>query len=803
MKKNILIFFIFFIFKIQISICQPYCKIDKDDLGIDGRKWYTYQLPKEVGVYFWDSITDTVVEKIDPTKSLRFDEDSAFLQTFNQFQNKGYNYVTYNDQPDDESHDYPMGAHSKGFFIWNKDGGIHVTHSITQFPYFKTKRNDPTIKEGKFERAPRGDLSPGLELFNHLTKSKKLKESKDQQGQHAYCYPISKEEIENGHIYRHLVLTNSIIGYVNDLAINFCLTTLEQAGSLLKSLNPTEFPRVNLMRIQDIKEFETRNTIYQNVDIQESQITTAILKDIIYYNLEDKFPLFILAKHALYFAQYSKNQHLSTPYSKDSETLYLFQKHINTNEKNIAQNYNKGFKSAFTKVEIKNIINIWSYVSTLKIDYENNRVPLLGEFFLQTQHYDDPKGRGKVPNIESYMNLVSYMSHIYEKNEPLKITRENDHSKQAFSAIKFQLHQKDQIEPPLPKQYFYNWFCVGDNNFMDKQSERGGSVHCFKSTTLCKFFTKKVYSYYYLDITKEKKFYDQKIQESINQLMTNVLVKEHEYSMFSDRLKKIKNNYQPSNSMSFPPPKTIDLYAEYSDGLIVDFKKFNQLVKFSERNKLLQFTINPVSFCWLSSYFYPDIFFCNNDFMCDQYKYESLCTEKATFSYEYYASKWYPSETFFNGHGIKNLEFSSSSKFEAEISLKTVLGTIYNSKQKIYFYKKPILPHLINIESYQDVIDFCEKKIVKDGKLITINFLYGQDYEYCVDLYKYCKTFGEGLLLTDVDEQMTNLENMDEFNCNLFSKIQPKWNQILIDSNKVSNKNHLSDQISKYRINID
>ncbi|KAN0024203.1 hypothetical protein ACTFIV_008603 [Dictyostelium citrinum] len=720
---------------------------------------------------------------MDPKKSLRLDDDSAFLQTFNQFQNKGYNYVTYNDQPDEDNSNYPMGAHSKGFFIWNNDGGIHVTHSITQFPFFKTIRNDNKIKMGKFERV-RDDSKPGLELFSHQTKEKKPKESKYQQAQHAYCYPISKEEIKNGHIYRHLVLTNSIIGYVNDLAINLCLTTLEQSDYFLNNLNPTEFPRINFKKIQDIQEFETRNSIYKNEDIQESQITTAILKDVICYNPEDKFPLFILAKHALYFAQYSKKQHLSTPYSKDSETLYFYQKHINTNEKNIAQNYNKGFKSAFTKVEIKNIINIWSYISTLKMDYENNRVPLLGEFFLQTQHYYD-NVKGKVPNIESYMNLVIAMSTVYEKGLIYKIYRDMDHSKQAFSAIKFKLHQKDEIEPPLPKQYFYNWFCVGDNNFVDKQSERGGSVHCFKSTTLCKFFTKKVNSYHYLDISREKKFYDQYIQESINELMTNVLVKDTGYPIFLDGLKKMKN------SMSFPPPKTIDLYAQYDDGSIVDFKKFNQLFKISKKKQFLEFAIKPVSFCWFSSYFYSNVFFCNN-IECDEYKYVPLCTQKVSpFSYEYSAVSLNDGFFYFKGDGINSLESSSFSKFKAEISLISVLGTIYNSNQKIYFYIKPMQPHS-NFESYQDVKDFCEKKIVKDGKKITINFLYGQDYQYCVDLHNYCKKFGEGILLTEFN-QMTNMVG---FNCNLFSEIGPKWNNILRRFN-------LGDQISKYRINID
>ncbi|KAN0019568.1 hypothetical protein ACTFIU_002784 [Dictyostelium citrinum] len=784
----------------------PFCKIDKNDLGVtENVEWYTYQLPEDGGVYFWDSITDTVVEKEGLTKSLRFDDESAFLQTFKQFENKDYNYVTYNDQPDDENWSYPMGAHSKGFFIWNKDGGIHVTHSITQFPYFKTKRNDPSIPEGIFQKNKRGDLAPGLELFNHLTKSKTLKESKYQQAQHAYCYPISKEEIQNGHIYRHLVLTNSIIGYVNDLAINLCLTTLEQAGYLLKSLNPTEFPRVNLMRIQDIKEFETRNTIYQNVDIQESQITTAILKDVIYYNLEDKFPLFILAKHALYFAQYSKKQHLSSAYTKDSKQLYFYQKHINTNEKNIAQNYNKGFKSAFTKVEIKNIINIWSYISTLNLEIEvNKKISLLGDFFLQTQHYDDPgrEGKGLVPKIGQYINQVEQMVHKYDPKLPKMMTRRNDHSKQSFSVIEFQKNQKDQVVvPSQPNQYEYNWFCVGDNNFMDKQSERGGSVHCFKNPTLCKFFSKKVYSYYYVDSNAEKQFYNGKIQESINEHMSKVLFKEFDYNLVSGRLTKMKQNTPGFDQlMSFPPPNIIDLYAQFDGGEMMDFKTFNRLLKVSENDQKKHLSDDPISFCWLSSYYYPNIFFCD-DINCDNYKPVNLCTLPEIFSYIYYQKKDDQQTTVFKGMGINGFDILSIFDFEMDVSLKTLFGNIYNSKEKVYFYIKPLPWTMPIFKSPQDVTDFCQRKSIKNGKEITINYLYGEQFEYCVDVFKYCKTFSEGLLITNVDERNTNLGSSTDFNCNLFSTIEEDWNQQLEESNVIPSTNQLNDQINKFRIN--
>ncbi|KAM9970170.1 hypothetical protein ACTFIR_002017 [Dictyostelium discoideum] len=794
MKKIILIFLIIIIFNIQLFYCRPLCLQGGTDIGLnnDIRKWYIYQLPEEGGIYYWNSFSDTITEKIGIKYSLRYDSESAFLLTFNQMENPDYNYVTYNDHPDETRDKDPVGGHSKGFFIWNKDGGIHVMHSITAFPLFRTSRNDKTMEKGNFAKKPQTDgFNPGLEVFNHKNKFMKDKVPKSQQAQYAYCYPISKKEIDDGLIYRHLVLTNSIIGYVNGLAVNWGLSSLE-VSNILDDLDPAKFPRVSFQRIDNTDEFQKRNIFYESVNIQLSQITTGIINEINKLNQNDKFPLFVLAKHAYYFSQYSKKQHLTTLYTQDSENFYVYQKQYSIIEKQLGKNYITGVRRFMqpSKLSANDLINIWTYISTLKMNFRGQQISLLGNFYLQTQNYYDYE-TGKVADLVRNVNQVDHL-----KGENIIITRKKDHSKQAFSVIEFKRDHPDEVVPTQPNQYDYKWFCVGDNNFMVKQAQRGGSVHCFKSPTLCKFFSKKVYSHYYISPSGEMKYYNQNIKEYINDFISRLVIKENSDDM--ERINTVQQHYQLTGTpMTFPPPPDkIDLYAEINGGGKIDFKTFQGFLIEKNNNYYLE---APTQFCWESNYYYPHIVFCKDENNCDNYQTEYLCTEKNKAMSYYYEINGDENQqtTRFSLDGIEALvdplgQEDGYSMFETDVALRMILGNIYDSKNKVYFFiNNKLLTQ--EFKTYKDVIDFCGKDIIIDQKVVTVNHIYNHGSKLpCMDLYKYCQEFREGVLLTDVGD--VNL-----FNCRDFDYVGESWNKILTDENKIS-KGSKRDQIYNYRI---
>ncbi|KAM9947717.1 hypothetical protein ACTFIT_001047 [Dictyostelium discoideum] len=787
MKKIILIFLILIIFNIQLFYCQPMCLQGGKDIGLNDkiRKWYIYQLPEEGGIYYWNSFSDTITEKIGIEYSLRYDSESAFLLTFNQMENPDYNYVTYNDHPDETRDKDPIGGHSKGFFIWNKDGGIHVMHSFTAFPLFRTSRNDETMEKGKFAKKPQtGGFNPGLEVFNHKDKNLRDKNPKLQQAQYAYCYPISKTGIEVG-IYRHLVLTNSVIGYVNGLAVNWGLSSLELTN-ILDDLDPAKFPRVSFMRIPDTNDFQKRNIHYENINIRESQVTAGIVKDVKILDQNDKFPF--------------KKQHLETLYNQYSEKLYFYQKQFYNKDNQLGKNYINGVRRYMdpSKLSYKNLINIWTYISTLKMDFGGQQISLLGNFYLQTQHYNDIE-TGKVTNLERKVYQVEDITG-YAPNNKI-ITRKKDHSKQAFSVIQFKRDFPDEVVPTQPNQYDYIWFCVGDNNFMEKQAHRGGSVHCFKSPTLSKFFSKKVYSYYYISSSGERTFYNSKVKEGINDFISRLVIKENSDDM--ERISKIQQHYQlTGSSMSFPPPSDkIDLNVEINGGGKIDFKTFQEMV--IRKNNL--YTLDaPIQFCWESNFYYPHIVFCKDEDNCNNFQTKYLCTEKnKIISYFYEANGDDDDQqiTKFALEGIEKLidplgQEDGYNMFEMDIALRMLLGNIYNSNNKVYFFNNNNNMLTQQFKTYQDVINFCGKDIIIDQTVVTVHHIYNRSpYSPCLDLYKYCQQFREGFLLTDLGK------NGDIFNCRVFDIVGESWNKILADANKIS-KGAMRDQIYNYKVNL-
>ncbi|KAM9987821.1 hypothetical protein ACTFIZ_003193 [Dictyostelium cf. discoideum] len=789
MKINILIILFLVIFKIQLFYCQPLCLQGGSDIGInnDVRKWYIYQLPEEGGIYYWDSFSDTIVEKIGIKNSLRYDSESAFLKTFYQMENQDYNYVTYNDHPDETRDKDPIGGHTKGFFIWNKDGGVHVMHSFTAFPLFRNSRNDETMKKGMFaKKPPTSGFKPGLEVFNHQDKFMKDKKIFSQQAQYAYCYPIPKKEIEDGLIYRHLVLTNSIIGYVNGLAVNWALSSLE-VSNILDDLDPANFPKVSFKRIDSTEEFQKRNIYYQSDFLKESHVTNGIVREINLLNQNDKFPF--------------KIQHLATTYYHDSEKFYIYQKQYNIKETQLSNNFINGIRRYMepSKLVLGDLKNIWTFISTLKMNYGGQQISLLGKIYLQTQQYKDYE-TGQVASLVPNVYQVDHLTGDYSPKNKI-ITRKKDHSKQAFSVIEFKQDHPDEVVPTQPNQYDYKWFCVGDNNFMVKQAQRGGSVHCFKSLTLSKFFSKKVNSYYYLS-SSGMIYYNQKIKDHINDFISKLVIKENSDGL--ERIEFIQQHFQLSESpMGFLPPTPsdkIELYAQINDGGKIDFKTFQEFLIIKNDNYYLD---SPTQFCWKSNYYYPHIVFCEDENNCDNYQTDYLCTEKKKILI-YYETHYdeNPPINRFSLEGIEKLVDPLGQdgfrKFESEVALRMILGNVHNSNNKVYFFKnRKIFPD--EFETYKDVIDFCGKDIIIDQKVVRVNYIYnlvGASKSYCLDIYKFCQQFIEGGPVTNPGKS----KDVYLFNCDFFDYFGPSWNKILAEKNRIS-KGSVRDKLYNYKVN--
>ncbi|KAN0038067.1 hypothetical protein ACTA71_000239 [Dictyostelium dimigraforme] len=148
---KILIVFILFNLILKIKCVDPprcfvgneiYSKnLDIEPMG-DYVEWWVHQHFQKGGAFYTDSNLKTKSEKIlelDWFNQRGESIESPISKTFEQASEAEFSSIAYNDGYIGTVDSVKGGAHEKGFFIWNENGGIHVIHSIPKTPHKNKK----------------------------------------------------------------------------------------------------------------------------------------------------------------------------------------------------------------------------------------------------------------------------------------------------------------------------------------------------------------------------------------------------------------------------------------------------------------------------------------------------------------------------------------------------------------------------------------------------------------------------------------------------------------------------------------
>ncbi|EGC36440.1 hypothetical protein DICPUDRAFT_77884 [Dictyostelium purpureum] len=523
--------------------------------------WYIFQNAQDSGSFVWEEGMTSLVSD----ENIRILENnipigSALLSTIKQLNNEKFSHVIYNNDHEKSNEDL-HGAHSKGIFIWNEHGAIHIVHSLPNFPQLNFNENDRKVvfTDDPFSRKKTngvGDM-----------------DIKDQHAQNIYCYTM--DDGFKTDIYHFLFRINAIVISINGLYLGFSMagigsifeySTIEIGLQYLRNENiKKDFQsKIDLdFNKEDYINFKKNNKMYND------QLSEKDRKDILSeLSTNTKFPLVYLAYNRYYFFQ--NDYLLYQDYKYHGMAVYSSSEY-------------KKIKPILEEL-IGPIIkrqSIWDYaVEQLKTSNE--------EFYLQTQHYDD-KLKGLIPVNENPPFKIIQSLNFEKRN----LNRNFDHSKQMISK---------------------NIFCVGDLNYIDKQNKRGGSIICFENKILSQFFESYVYI---TQIKNEKDIIYSHVKKTLSLLNAEEFIKKFKFYRDSDNglipvnvdidvhnifLKETINGI--SNYKGLLESEVLGNSNFIKNRLITNFKtKICLYPKFNSKNTGINFNINEI-FCSGDNYFF-------------------------------------------------------------------------------------------------------------------------------------------------------------------------------------------------------
>ncbi|EGC34762.1 hypothetical protein DICPUDRAFT_152984 [Dictyostelium purpureum] len=397
--------------------------------------WYIYQTTADGNHFYWDNSLKQIEEygniKLFTKLSLN---PSALLNTYNLLKSKILSHVVYNDNSEYKN---------------IEGGGIHVIHTLPNFPQFKDVNNRVNYLEDPFVRT---------------NKEGKKSDIKFSQAQTAYCYTMDPLNYKND-MYHFLTRINAGIVTVNFLKIGYSLAKYgsyfeykfhdfkvfdQRVKDMYSSTVDLNYhPRKYMeFRKNYIDWYNTPHTEFERkLKLNEVQSTESV------------FPLVELSYHAFFLVHCNTKENLPRFGNiKTNQQNYFFQNDYLFHQAGIPTgSYLMNSISKLTRLSnshtnkdtIFRDILLWDYV------YENLNGLKKEDYYLQTQHYDDIE-KGQIP-INDY--LFKLVDTIKIKNQD--IIRYFDHSKQLYSQ---------------------NIFCVGDTNYVNKQSivtSIGDYHYCF------------------------------------------------------------------------------------------------------------------------------------------------------------------------------------------------------------------------------------------------------------------------------------------------------------------------------------
>ncbi|EGC35002.1 hypothetical protein DICPUDRAFT_34092, partial [Dictyostelium purpureum] len=468
----LIIFILVFLYSNNFVVSQalaPRCKTTKNVYQGDAKSkyngmtptmdvdwWFLQQLSRnDGGAIYTDS--DLSGEKIISEINSYYTKNNNGIPnpvtvTYEQIldPNNNYNSIAYNNEPRHKVNndhttrvDPGEGAHAKGFFIWNKHGGIHVIHSYPQSPLHDTAG----------------------EFFE--------KKMKNNLGQHSVCINLLPDELDI--IPKLLIYGDFIINSINGKNIRgktnklSSLSEFSDIETIVGNLiDITEFTAAQITSLEAIKKtfdkfdkevfdtllFDPNTKHWSNDKIELSKWST--VASLISNNDFSSYDF--IAVNVSDCIHYNKVMDQS-----NGDGQYFVQ----TSNKNIHDAINKTDSYPLTK---RGFNMIWDYIA----NYYSTKHGKTGKWLINTMQKGGVSGNDKMANQTDLMNLVVRTDAPWSKSK--STTDGSQHSK-----ISYLVDNTGNI------------FCIGDLNWQGKQETRGGSAFCSKKLDyLAEYYERRV-----------------------------------------------------------------------------------------------------------------------------------------------------------------------------------------------------------------------------------------------------------------------------------------------------------------------
>ncbi|KAN0033096.1 hypothetical protein ACTA71_011304 [Dictyostelium dimigraforme] len=391
--------------------------------------WFLEQLSESTGAIYtdsdlkeWDSVINEIYKYDIRYSKIENPITLTYKQSFLTNQNKKllYNSLSYNDQPGNSN-----SAHSKGYFIWNEEGGVHVIHSVPKSP---ENRNNP--------------------LFNYNPK-----DVKSQHAQHSICITLSKKELHI--IPKYMIYSNLVIQTINTVFVDKVrVSTLYGKSAAIKTqVDKLKSGVIDLEiisgKLGDVPTFKALDNLLKThifkINTNQPDLWNG---EKLYLNKWSQLASAILNKD---ITSSEKKGEIGVHYNKIYDDANKGSYYIQTSNKNLYKAYKERLTQTFKK-EVK-FFMVWDYIESFKED------GFVSMFHTQTKV--DTSKNEILPRVDdvsvSYRFETPWAPCIY-------VNSGHDHSK-----ISYQFNNGESRGGKM---------CFGDLNWQAAQEKRGGGAFC-------------------------------------------------------------------------------------------------------------------------------------------------------------------------------------------------------------------------------------------------------------------------------------------------------------------------------------
>ncbi|EGC31528.1 hypothetical protein DICPUDRAFT_156612 [Dictyostelium purpureum] len=420
--------------------------------------WFLQQLSGDNGgaIYTDSSLSgEKIISEINNYYTKNSDKiPNPITITYEQILNNNYNSIAYNNEPrhkvkevngvvytDPTTRGDPgTGAHAKGFFIWNNQGGIHVIHSYPQSPV-----NDSA--DEFFEK--------GIE-FNL--------------GQHSVCINLSPDELDI--IPKLLIYGDFIINEINGKNIRD-ITHKLSGLTKFNDIRTRVGPLIDTIAFTK-NEIASFKKLKKTFDIFDQKIFDTIIFDPITKHWSKN--TIEISKWSTIASLVSNNDFSSFDFQRKNVNDCIHYNKVMDQSNGDGQYFvqtsnNKIHKKKTSYPLSKRGFNmIWDYIA----DYYYNNHQKTGKWLINTMQRGGSKNGDKMAKPSDKMNIVS------RTDAPWSVSKSTTDGAQ-HSKISYLVDITGNI------------FCIGDLNWQGKQESRGGCAFCSKKLDyLAEYYERRV-----------------------------------------------------------------------------------------------------------------------------------------------------------------------------------------------------------------------------------------------------------------------------------------------------------------------